>query len=217
MQLKWLDSPSDYTTVWQAMESFTHGREATTADEIWLTEHAPVYTLGQAGLAEHILNPHNIPIVRCNRGGQVTYHGPGQVVMYTLIDLRRQHIFVREFVSLLEQTVLGVLESYGIRDACRKQGAPGIYVPLDNNTSSHDNLAKIAALGLKVSKGCVYHGLALNVDMDLSPFDGINPCGYAGLKTVDMKFCGISADPSAVGNELARKFFSLCNARNELL
>lgn len=214
MKLKWLERPSQYLPVWQAMEEFTRNRDASTEDEVWLTEHAPVYTLGQAGLTEHILNPHGIPIVRCNRGGQVTYHGPGQVVMYTLIDLRRHGLFIREFVSLLEQTVLGVLQDNGLENSCRKPGAPGIYVPFDYQLPKpHKDLAKIAALGLKVSRGCVYHGIALNVAMDLKPFEGINPCGYAGLKTVDMQSYGIRSDVINIGNQLAQSFMSLCSAK----
>lgn len=215
MKLKWLSRPAAYMPVWHAMEEFTRLRDSACEDEIWLTEHAPVYTLGQAGLSEHILNPHNIPVVRCNRGGQVTYHGPGQVVMYTLVDLRRQHIFIKEYVAMLEQTVLSVLQLYGIEQACRKPGAPGIYVPPASLVQSAgvQGLAKIAALGLKVSRGCVYHGIALNVAMDLQPFEYINPCGYAGLKTVDMQACGVSASVDSVGQQLAQSFMQLYEAR----
>lgn len=211
MRKLWLAHPAMYMPVWQAMEEYTRTRTADTEDQIWLTEHAPVYTLGQAGLASHILNPHDIPIVRCNRGGQVTYHGPGQVVMYTLVDLRRQHIFIREFVRRLEMSVLSVLLELGVPNPCRKLGAPGIYVPQESLQQSSDNgLAKIAALGLKVSRGCVYHGVALNVAMDLSPFEYINPCGYAGLQTVDIRSCGIDTDVITVGNLLAEKFTAAC-------
>ncbi len=205
--VKCLPKPADYASVAQAMQEFTSQRSAATADELWLVEHSPVYTLGQAGLAEHILNPHGIPVIRCNRGGQVTYHGPGQIVLYTLMDLRRKNMFVRPFVSLLEQAVLDTLSSFGINSACRKPGAPGIYVPPKAlSQPASDDLAKIAALGVKVSKGCTYHGLALNVAMDLSPFLGINPCGFAGLQTVDMQACGVRAQVDEVGAALALNF-----------
>lgn len=207
MRQHWLDRPAPYLPVWQAMQDFTERRQADTPDELWLVEHEPVYTLGQAGLESHILNPHGIPVVHCNRGGQVTYHGPGQVVLYTLVDLRRRKVFVRDFVTLLEQAVLDVLAESGVSGACRKPGAPGIYVPqsaLQNPRG--DALAKIAALGVKIRNGCAYHGVALNVAMDLNPFLGINPCGYAGLQTVDLQSCGIHANLVQVGDRLARHF-----------
>ncbi|CAM5785540.1 lipoyl(octanoyl) transferase LipB [Castellaniella caeni] len=207
MRLRWLDRPAAYLPVWQAMQDFTEQRGDDTPDELWLVEHAPVYTLGQAGLESHILNPHGIPVVHCNRGGQVTYHGPGQVVLYTLLDLRRRRIFVREFVTLLEQAVLDTLAELGVAQACRKPGAPGIYVPQSALLApSGQALAKIAALGIKVRNGRAYHGVALNVAMDLSPFLGINPCGYAGLQTVDLQSCGIRANLTEVGELLARRF-----------
>lgn len=207
MQLRWLDRPADYLPVWQAMQDFTERRTPETPDELWLVEHAPVYTLGQAGLDSHILNPHGIPVVHCNRGGQVTYHGPGQVVLYTLVDLRRRGLFVREFVTLLEQSVLDVLADLGVDSACRKPSAPGIYVPQSALCEPQGQaLAKIAALGIKIRRGCAYHGVALNVAMDLSPFLGINPCGYEGLQTVDLQSCGIHANLSDVGERLARHF-----------
>lgn len=207
MQVRWLDRPAAYLPVWQAMQDFTEARRADTADELWLVEHAPVYTLGQAGLESHILNPHGIPVVHCNRGGQVTYHGPGQVVLYTLVDLRRRGLYVRDFVALLEQTVLDVLADLGMPLACRKPGAPGIYVPQSALADPQgEALAKIAALGIKIRHGCAYHGVALNVSMDLDPFLGINPCGYAGLRTVDLRSCGIRANLTDVGDRLARRF-----------
>ncbi|MGX9934455.1 lipoyl(octanoyl) transferase LipB [Advenella kashmirensis] len=186
VQVRHLDGPAPYEPVWQAMKSFTEGRDKETPDEIWLVEHCPVYTLGQAGKPEHLLNTGAIEVVHCNRGGQVTYHGPGQLVVYPLLDLRRQGIYVKEYVALIEDVVLDTLASFGLQKACRKAGAPGVYVPLQDGS-----LAKIAALGVKISQGCAYHGLALNVDMDLRPFAGINPCGYAGLQTVDLKTMGI--------------------------
>jgi lipoyl(octanoyl) transferase len=207
MRILWLDRPAPYEPVWRDMQDFTERRTQDTPDELWLVEHAPVYTLGQAGLEQHVLNPHGIPIVHCNRGGQVTYHGPGQIVLYTLVDLRRHGIYVKEFVELLEQSVLDVLSRAGVRGACRKPGAPGVYVP--QSALRHprgESLAKIAALGVKIRRGCAYHGVALNVAMDLAPFLGINPCGYAGLQTVDMRSCGVAADLVATGTALAETF-----------
>lgn len=210
MQIRWLERPAPYLPVWQAMQAFTEQRRADTPDELWLVEHAPVYTLGLAGREEHILNPHGIAVVRCNRGGQVTYHGPGQIVLYTLVDLRRKGVHVREFVQLLEQSVLDLLDQLGVRGACRKAGAPGIYVPQSALVRPQgDALAKIAALGVKIRHGCAYHGIALNVAMDLQPFLGINPCGFVGLQTVDVSACGIAADLVQTGNALARDFAAL--------
>jgi lipoyl(octanoyl) transferase len=159
-----------YEPVWHAMQRFTDARGPETADELWLVEHEPVFTLGQAGRAEHVLAPGEIPVIPVDRGGQVTYHGPGQLVGYPLIDLRRARIGVRELVDGIEQAVIDVLAELGIPGA-RRPGAPGVYV----------EGAKIMALGLRVRRGCSFHGLAFNVDMDLSPFSRINPCGYAGL------------------------------------
>ena len=182
------------------MQAFTEARDARSADEIWLVEHSPVYTLGQAGKPEHILDSGSIPIVQSNRGGQVTYHGPGQVVAYCLVDLRRMGIYVKEYVEMLEDVVLGVLGELGVAGACRKPGAPGVYVPMADKGG---DLAKIAALGVKIRKGCAYHGIALNVAMDLSPFLGINPCGYEGLRTVDLSTCGVDVSLEGVGDLLA--------------
>uniref|UniRef100_UPI0033401A3F lipoyl(octanoyl) transferase LipB n=1 Tax=Castellaniella defragrans TaxID=75697 RepID=UPI0033401A3F len=207
IKIRRLPRPAEYEPVWHAMQAFTESRGPSTPDELWLVEHAPVYTLGQAGRPEHVLNPGNIPVVHCNRGGQVTYHGPGQAVLYTLVDLRRRHVFVKEFVALLEDVVLELLAEYGVAGACRKAGAPGIYVPAQALLEPcGPDLAKIAALGIKVRNGCAYHGVALNVDMDLRPFLGINPCGYEGLRTVDMAACGVAADPAEVGERLATGF-----------
>ncbi|MBB5215478.1 lipoyl(octanoyl) transferase LipB [Parapusillimonas granuli] len=200
---KWLPRPTPYLQAWQAMRDFTESRDEHTPDEIWLAEHAPVYTLGQAGKPEHVLNHGDIEIVRCDRGGQVTYHGPGQVVAYCLVDLRRMKLFVKEYVALLEDVLIDLLAGMGVRGACRKPGAPGVYVPLGG--SAGGELAKIAALGIKVRNGCAYHGLALNVDMDLAPFLGINPCGYEGLKTVDLRSRGIGATVTETGESLARR------------
>lgn len=198
--IKWLARPADYLSVWRDMQAYTDQRSADTPDAIWLCEHAPVYTLGQAGLPEHVLNPGAIPLVQCDRGGQVTYHGPGQVMAYALFDLRRVDMYVKEYVALLEAAVIDTLDAMGVAGACRKPGAPGVYVPDPDGGSE---LAKIAALGIKIRNGRAYHGVSLNVAMDLTPFLGINPCGYAGLRTVDMASCGTRRDPTEVGDALA--------------
>lgn len=160
----------DYEPVWRAMQAFTDARDDATADELWLVEHEPVFTLGQAGRDEHVLAPGDIPVVHVDRGGQVTYHGPGQVVIYPLLDLRRLDIGVRELVRRIEQVIIDVLAGCGV-SAGRREGAPGVYV----------DGAKIAALGLRVRRGCCFHGLAFNVDLDLEPYSRINPCGFQGL------------------------------------
>ena len=159
-----------YEPVWHAMQDFTNQRTADTADELWLVQHPPVFTQGQAGKAEHLLLPGDIPVVQVDRGGQVTYHGPGQLVAYPLVDVRRLGLGVRELVSRIEQSLIDLLAGYGVSAEARAD-APGVYV----------NGAKIASLGLRIRRGCSFHGLALNVDMDLQPFQRINPCGYAGL------------------------------------
>lgn len=197
--IKWLARPADYLSVWRDMQAHTDQRSADTPDEIWLCEHAPVYTLGQAGLPGHVFDPGAIPIVHCDRGGQVTYHGPGQVMAYALFDLRRVDMYVKEYVALLETALIDTLADMGVTDARRKPGAPGVYVPDPNS----DELAKIAALGIKIRNGRAYHGVSLNVAMDLTPFLGINPCGYAGLRTVDMASCGVRRDPTEAGDALA--------------
>jgi len=160
----------DYLPTWKAMQTFTNERIPGTDDEIWLLQHPPVFTLGQAGKTEHVLNPGNIPVIKIDRGGQVTYHGPGQLIAYLMIDLRKKSVGPRHLVNIIEQTIINLLASYGIQ-ATLQAGAPGVFV----------NDCKIASLGLRIRKGCSFHGLALNVDMDLSPFQGINPCGYEGL------------------------------------
>jgi len=165
------------------MREFTDSRVADTPDELWVCEHLPVYTLGQAGKREHILNAANIPVVQSDRGGQVTYHGPGQVVVYTLLNLRRAGFGVREMVVRLENSVIELLDQVGIQAHSRRD-APGVYV----------DDAKIAALGLRVRKGCSYHGIALNVDADLAPFAGINPCGYEGLSVTSTSQLGVTLD-----------------------
>lgn len=198
--IKWLARPADYLSVWQEMQAYTNLRGADSPDEIWLCEHAPVYTLGQAGLPQHVLNPGDIPIIRCDRGGQVTYHGPGQVMAYALFDLRRADMYVKEYVNLLEGAVIDTLTQLGVANACRKPGAPGVYVPDPDG----GELAKIAALGIKIRNGRAYHGVSLNVSMDLTPFLGINPCGYQGLRTVDMASCGARRAPTEAGDALGR-------------
>ncbi|TXH63968.1 MAG: lipoyl(octanoyl) transferase LipB [Burkholderiaceae bacterium] len=207
----------DYAATVEAMREFTADRDERTPDEIWLCEHDPVYTQGVAGKADHVLNPHGIPVVQTNRGGQVTYHGPGQVVAYPLIDLQRLHIFVKEYVYRLEHSVIKVLESVGVTGH-RVAGAPGIYVRLADpfahealtgpRRDPFEGLGKVAALGIKVSRHCTYHGVALNVAMDLSPYDGINPCGYAGLATVDLARLGVSTDWDTIAGRLGDKLAS---------
>ena len=167
---------ADYLPTLEAMRRFTAERDESTPDEIWLLQHPPVFTQGQAGKAEHLLAPGDIPVIQVERGGQVTYHGPGQLVAYLMLDLRRKKLGVRELVTAMEQALVDVLAGYGI-EAAPKADAPGVYVAGD----------KIASLGLRVRNGCSFHGLALNVDMDMAPFQRINPCGYAGLKMVQLK------------------------------
>ena len=166
----------DYQTAWRAMQRFTNERGPESADELWLLQHPPVFTQGQAGKAEHLLFPGEIPVVQVDRGGQVTYHGPGQLVCYLLLDVRRLGIGVRQLVSLIEQSIVEVLADYGVA-AAAKPDAPGVYV----------DGAKIASLGLRIRNGRSFHGLALNVDMDLEPFRRINPCGYAGLPMTQLR------------------------------
>ncbi|MGD9788893.1 MAG: lipoyl(octanoyl) transferase LipB [Sulfuricellaceae bacterium] len=183
---------ADYLPTWEAMKAFTAARGPETPDELWLVEHPPVYTLGQAGKPEHLLRATDIPVVNIDRGGQVTYHGPGQIVAYLLLDLRRRGLGVKELVNRLEQAVIDLLAAYEVV-AERREKAPGVYV----------GGAKIAALGLRIKNGCCYHGLALNVDMDLGPYQAINPCGYAGLAVTQTRDQGIAAGQTALQDELA--------------
>ena len=180
-----------YTETWHAMRGFTDARGPATMDELWVLEHPPVYTLGWNAREAHVLDPGEIPVVRCDRGGQVTYHGPGQLVVYTLVDLARRHLGVRAFVHLLEQAVLDLLAGYGIRGE-RRAGAPGVYV----------GGAKLAALGLRLRRGAAYHGLSLNVAMDLAPFRRIDPCGFAGLPVTQLRDLGVPDDPARVAATL---------------
>jgi lipoyl(octanoyl) transferase len=206
----------DYADTLQAMRDFTAQRTPDTEDELWLVEHAPVFTQGIAGRAEHVRAAPGIPMVQSNRGGQVTYHGPGQVVAYPLVDLRRLHIYVKEYVYRLEHAVLKVLEEHGVTGH-RVAGAPGVYVRLDD-PFGHTALAspappgdpfrglgKIAALGIKVSNHCAYHGVALNVAMDLSPFERIDPCGYAGLRAIDLATLGVHTDWVTAARQLGQR------------
>lgn len=200
VRIKWFERPSAYEPIWQAMRDFTEQRGPETPDEIWLVEHTPVYTQGQAGKPEHLLNPGGIPVVQTDRGGQITYHGPGQLMVYCLFDLRRVGLYVKEYVRLLEEAVIACLTHFGVKGACCKPGAPGVYVP--QGVASQE-LAKISALGIKIRNGRSYHGLALNIDMDLSPFSGINPCGYEGLQTTDMHSQGIVVPMDEVAQYLS--------------
>ena len=184
----------DYASVYRAMQEFTNARDAASVDELWQVEHAPVFTPGRAGKAQHLLAPGNIPVIHTDRGGQVTYHGPGQVVIYCLLDVRRLGYSVRGLVSALEQAVLALLTSYGITGSTRR-AAPGVYV----------DEAKIASLGLRIRNGRSYHGLSLNVDMDLEPFSRINPCGYPGLRVTQLRDLGVAASPHTAAAALLQQ------------
>jgi len=210
----------EYLPTFEAMQGFTAQRHASTPDELWVCEHPPVFTQGLAGKAEHLLVPGNIPVIASNRGGQVTYHGPGQVVAYPLIDLQRAGYYVKEYVFKLEEAVIRTLSELGATGH-RVRSAPGIYVRVAD-PFSHARLAtvgpgedpfkglgKIAALGIKVSRHCTYHGLALNVNMDLSPYSRINPCGYAGLPTVDLSTIGVSITWDEAAGVLTRHLNAL--------
>jgi lipoyl(octanoyl) transferase len=192
----------EYVPAVAAMRDYTEARTAATPDEVWLLEHPPVYTLGRAALPEHVLDAGTIPVVRTDRGGQVTYHGPGQLVVYPLLDLRRRNLGIKHLVQLLEECVIELLAGYAIR-ARRRPGAPGVYV----------DGAKIAALGLRVRRGCSYHGLSLNVDMDLAPFGRINPCGYPGLSVTQLAALSDlrAADLPRIGADLLAVLTRLLN------
>ena len=204
----------DYASSYAAMQQFTAERNADSADEIWLCQHPPVFTQGLAGKPEHLLLADSgIPVVQTNRGGQITYHGPGQIVAYPLLDLQRRGYFVKEFVYKIEESLIRTLAEFGLTGH-RLRGAPGVYVRLSapdsharlsdaENSTANPDLGKIAALGIKVSRHCTYHGVSLNVAMDLSPFQRINPCGYAGLATVDLASLGVQVDPWEIGAVLA--------------
>lgn len=215
MRTLWLGR-CPYPGIEPRMRAFTQGRNEHTEDELWMAEHDQVFTQGVGGRDVHVLSAGDIPVIRTDRGGQVTYHGPGQVVAYPLVDLRRLGIFVKEYVFRLETSVLQVLAAFGVTGH-RVRGAPGIYVRLDDpyghgalpqppaGADPLDGLGKIAALGIKVSRHCAYHGVALNVSMDLSPFQRINPCGYAGLRTVDLRTLGVDVAWDEVAQRLAQR------------
>jgi lipoyl(octanoyl) transferase len=187
----------DYLPTWQAMREFTDSRTDQTPSELWIVEHPPVFTQGQAGKAEHLLGPGDIPVVQTDRGGQVTYHGPGQLVIYVLISLREAGIGIRRLVTAMEQSIIGLLREHGV-DAEARKDAPGVYV----------DGRKIASLGLRVRRGCTYHGLALNVSNDLEPFLRINPCGYAGLEVTSTTRLGITDEQAVLADELAHRLAS---------
>lgn len=188
----------DYTTVWHAMQNFTDHRDDTTPDELWLVEHPRVFTQGQAGKEEHLLMPGDIPVVKVDRGGQVTYHGPGQQVIYFLLNLKRAKLGVRQLVTLIENAIVNSLSDYGI-NANAKPDAPGVYV--DDK--------KVASLGLRVRKGCTFHGLAININMDLSPFERINPCGYAGLQMIQTADIGGPTSTNDAAKSLTKHIINL--------
>ncbi|MBK7614928.1 MAG: lipoyl(octanoyl) transferase LipB [Vitreoscilla sp.] len=206
-----------YAETFEAMQAFSSSRGDETPDELWLVEHPPVFTQGVAGKAEHVLLPGDIPVVQSNRGGQVTYHGPGQVVAYPLVNLKRLGIYVKEYVFRIEAAVIQTLERFGVI-GFRVAGAPGIYVNLADPLNSglpagprqdpFVGLGKVAALGIKVSNHCTYHGVSLNVAMDLAPYERINPCGYAGLRTVDLATLGAPTEPAAVATVLAERLMA---------
>lgn len=187
---------TDYEATWRAMQAFTAARTAATPDELWLTEHPPVYTLGLAGRREHLLRENGIPAIKVDRGGQITYHGPGQLVAYTLVDLRRSKLTVRTMVRAIEAAVIEWLATLNIA-AYGKPAAPGVYVARESGE------AKIGALGLRVKNGCTYHGLAVNVAMDLAPFADIDPCGYRGLAVTQVADFGVARTVAEAGAELA--------------
>ncbi|MBQ4813013.1 lipoyl(octanoyl) transferase LipB [Pseudoalteromonas luteoviolacea] len=193
----------NYEPIWQKMQAFTDQRDESDADEIWLVEHEPVFTQGQAGKSEHLLAPGDIPVVKVDRGGQVTYHGPGQQMMYVLFNLRRLKIGVRELVTWLEETIIDALQEYNI-NAYAKPDAPGVYV----------DDCKVASLGLRVRRGCSFHGLALNVNMDLSPFLRINPCGYAGMQMVQTSEINGPASLEQAGQGLIKHMLKRINAEH---
>lgn len=192
----------DYLAAWEAMKGFTAARRADTPDEIWLLEHPPVYTVGLSGRPEHFPESTDIPLIKIDRGGQITYHGPGQLVAYLLLDLKRLKLGVKDLVRKMEQAVVDLLAEHGI-EARGRPAAPGVYV----------GEAKIASLGLRVKNGCCYHGLALNVDMDLAPFSSIDPCGYPGLKVIQTRELGIPDSVAVLGEKLAARLIHLLERR----
>lgn len=194
--LRWLGRV-DYEPTWRAMQAFTQHRDAASADEIWFLEHPPVFTLGMNAAPEHLLAPGDIPVVQIDRGGQVTYHGPGQLVVYPLLDVRRAGLGVRQMVMALESAIIDLLASWNI-DAVAKREAPGVYV----------NGRKVASIGLRIRRGSSYHGLAFNVAMDLQPFQRINPCGYRGLEVTDLRSLGVNASVQEVADALSPRLLA---------
>jgi lipoyl(octanoyl) transferase len=190
----------EYEPVWRAMQAFTDERDENTIDELWMVQHPPVFTQGQAGKSEHILNPAGIPVIQVDRGGQVTYHGPGQIVIYPLIDLKRHKIGIKALVNGLEEALIQTMAEYGIK-AKRKEKAPGVYV----------DGKKIASLGLRVRKGCTFHGLAFNIRMDLDPFSRINPCGFAGLEVIQLSQLNDEVEFEKVQEILINKLCEILN------
>lgn len=188
---------ADYEPVWRKMQAFTDSRDDSTQDELWLVQHPPVFTQGQAGKAEHVLAPGDIPVIQVDRGGQVTYHGPGQIVAYPLVNLKRKGVGVRDFVNRIEEAIIRVLARYGV-EGQRIEGAPGIYVAGD----------KVASLGLRVRRGCSFHGLAFNIEMDLEPFSRINPCGYADLQVTQLSALA-KVEISEAESHLVEEFINL--------
>ena len=202
-QVRWLGQV-EYEPTWQAMRDFNAVRDEQTPDELWVCEHPPVYTLGQAGKPEHLLAASDIPLVATDRGGQITYHGPGQIVVYVLVDLTRSRIKVRELVSRIEQAIIDALGAYGVV-AARLDGAPGVYVGrTQGGADDYAGCAKIAALGLRIRQGRSYHGLSLNVAMNLSPFAAINPCGYAGMAVTQTKDQHLTLNPCTAAERLCQ-------------
>jgi lipoyl(octanoyl) transferase len=189
---------AEYQTVFEEMRRFTEQRDANTPDQLWLVEHPPVFTQGHNGQAHHLLQQSDIPVVQTDRGGQITYHGPGQLIAYTLVDLKRRHIGVREMVTRLENSIIAILAAYDI-EAVARDDAPGVYV----------QGRKIASLGLRVKRGACYHGVSFNVDMDLTPFSHINPCGYPGLEVIDMCSLGVEHDMATIKQQFITEFQQL--------
>lgn len=195
---------SEYEPVWRAMQEFTDQRNENTLDELWMVEHPPVFTQGQAGKPEHVLNPGDIPIIQVDRGGQVTYHGPGQIVIYPLVDLKRHKIGIKALVNGIEEALIKTMAEYGV-SANRREKAPGVYT--DNK--------KIASLGLRVRKGCTFHGLAFNIHMDLEPFSRINPCGFIGLQVTQLSAYNSSVKSSQVQEKLIKHFCQVLNFKTK--
>ncbi|MEJ2609032.1 MAG: lipoyl(octanoyl) transferase LipB [Candidatus Thiodiazotropha sp.] len=204
LQVKFLGL-QPYTQIWQAMQNYTNERDASSQDQLWLLEHPPVFTLGQAGKPEHLLNPGEIPVIKSDRGGQVTYHGPGQLIAYLLLDLRRAQLGVRGLVTHLEEAVITLLGKHGVTASARRD-APGVYI----------GESKVASLGLRVRRGCCYHGLSINVDMDMEPFSRINPCGYPGLSVTQLADQQIDTDLPTLGQELAHHLAERLNLKKSV-